>query len=192
MTEISDDERRDFYRIKDTVGLTYTICLSDEDIPDEESFAAEIPDEFQLITHLSNIDLNGSSLLHNIQDVSPDVSRYLKIINSKIEALARYIITMGLTDEITTQKVTLSAGGLCFVADEAIALESTIRLRMVLYPSCFGILAYAKVVRCERIVNSSQCDIGIEYILINETDRDALVRHVLQLQSNLLRQKSHL
>ncbi|PCJ50013.1 MAG: hypothetical protein COA74_04285 [Gammaproteobacteria bacterium] len=188
MTDTSHDERRDFYRINDTVGLHYTVC--DNDIPDAESFAAEIPNEFQLISHLNGIDMDSSTLLHNIQDISPDVSRYFKIINNKIDALARHIVTLGIDDEIKPQAVTLSAGGVCFVCNEKLALDSFVRVSMVLYPSCSGILAYGKVVRCEAMPDThpQQYDLALEYVLINESDRDSLVRHVLQLQSNYLRQ----
>jgi hypothetical protein len=188
VTDNSHDERRDFYRINDTVGVHFTVC--DSELPNAESFAAEIPNEFQLISHLNSIDMDSSTLLHNIQDTSPDVSRYLKIINAKIEALARHIVTIGIDDEIKPQAVTLSAGGVCFVSNEKFELASYIRLSMVLYPSCSGILTYGKVVRSNSMPDTvpQQYDIALEYILITENDRDALVRHVLQLQSNYLRQ----
>ena len=188
MTDASHDDRRDFYRINDTVGLNYTVC--DQDIPDADSFAAEIPNEFQLISHLNAIDMDSSTLLHNIQDISPDVSRYLKIINNKIESLARHIVTIGIDDEIKPQAVTLSAGGICFISNEKVALDSSMRVSMVLYPSCSGILTYGKVIRCKAMADThpQQYDLALEYTLINESDRDALVRHVLQLQSNYLRQ----
>lgn len=191
MTEISADERRDFYRINDTVGLTYTVCAGESDIPTEDEFIAEAPDEFQLINHLSRIDMDSSTLLHTIQDVSPDIARYLKIINSKIDALSRHVVSLGLTDEVQSQNVTLSAGGLSLTTSEAIDLGKTVRTRMILYPSCSGILTYGEVVRCDAIPNSEppQFDTAIEYTLINETDRDALVKHVLQLQSNILRKR---
>ncbi|MFT5520319.1 MAG: hypothetical protein ACI9IA_000910 [Enterobacterales bacterium] len=187
MTDNSHDERRDFYRINDTVGIHYTLC--DGELPDTDTFAAEIPNEFQLISHLNSIDMDSSTLLHNIQDTLPDVSRYLKIINGKIEALARHIVTIGIVDDIKPQAVTLSAGGVCFVSNEKIALESNIRFSMVLYPSCSGILTYGKVVRCNPMPDTvpEQYDVALEYVLITENDRDALVRHVLQLQSNYLR-----
>jgi hypothetical protein len=188
VTDTSHDERRDFYRINDTVGVHYTVC--DAELPDADSFAAEIPNEFQLISHLNSIDMDSSIILHNIQDTSPDISRYLKIINAKIEALARHIVTIGIDDEIKPQAVTLSAGGVCFVSNDKYALESNIRFSMVLYPSCSGVLTYGKVVRCNPMPDTipQQYDVAIEYVLITENDRDALVRHVLQLQSNYLRQ----
>ena len=188
MIDSSHDERRDFYRIQDTVGLSYIHCV-DDDVPTEESFVTEIPDEFQLITHLSNLDMDSSTLLHSIKDVSPDISRYLKIINSKIEALARHVVTLGLDDNIKSQPVILSAGGISIITTESISIDAKLRLNMVLYPSCSGILTYGKVVRCEKNADSETpaYEVALEYILINESDRDALVRHVLQLQSNYLR-----
>ena len=188
MTDSSHDERRDFYRINDTVGLSYTHCGSD-DVPTAEYFATEIPDEFQLITHLSNLDIDSSTLLHNIQDVSPDISRYLKIINSKIDALARHVVRLGMDDNIKPQSVILSAGGVSITTSESISMDAILRVNMILYPSCNGILTYGKVVRCDKIpdTDTPAFDVALEYVLINESDRDALVRHVLQLQSNYLR-----
>jgi len=185
------DERRGYYRINDTVGLVYTVCQTDNEIPTEEEFIAEVPDEFQLINHLSRIDMESSSLLHSIHETSPEISRYIKIINAKIEAIARQVVSIGLTDEIQSYNVTLSAGGISFLSPEKIELDKTIRSQMILYPSCSGILTYGKVVRCNPVVEHSteQFDIALEYSHITETDRDALVRHVLQLQSNQLRQK---
>jgi len=191
VTNNAADDRRDFYRINDTVGLIYTVCNSENDIPSEDEFIDEVPDEFQLISHLSKIDIESSTLLHSINEVSPDVYRYLKIINSKIEAIARQVVSIGLTNEIQPYKVTLSAGGVSVETTEKIAMGKTLRAQMILYPSCSGILTYGEVVRCDRIANNDKelFDIAIEYTLITETDRDTLVRHVLQLQSNQLRQK---
>ncbi len=75
MTEISEDERRDYYRINDTVGLTYTVCTGEGEVPTADEFIAEAPDEFQLINHLSRIDMDSSTLLHSIQDVNQDIAR---------------------------------------------------------------------------------------------------------------------
>ena len=191
MNEISNDERRDYYRINDTVGFSCSICKSEKEIPTLEEFLAEIPDEFQLINYLNRIDIDNASLLHTIQEVSPDISRYLKIINAKIDALSRHMVTVGSMEEIKFEKITLSAGGLSLINDENIALGTILRTRMVLYPSCSGILTYGKVVRSFAIPNTepAQYDTALQYVLIKESDRDVLVRHVLQLQSNQLRQK---
>jgi len=181
------DERRDFYRINDTVGLSYEQC-SEFELPSKEEFANQSPDEFQLINHLSRLDLDNSSLLHSIQDDSPDIARYFKLINSKIEAIAKQIVSVGLTDEVTPTEVTLSAGGLSFVSTEQYQLGNLIKTRMILYPSNSVISSYGVVVR--SVASEQGFDTAVEYRLINESDRDALVRHVLHLQSNSLRKHS--
>ncbi len=191
VTDISNDERRDYYRISDTVGFTCAICKNENEIPSMAEFIAEIPDEFQLINQLSRIDMESSALLHTIQETSPDISRYLRILNSKVEAIARHIVSFGLTDEIKLEKVTLSAGGLSLITNEVVALGCVLRKIMILYPCCSVILTYGKFVGCRAIPDTTppQFDTALEYILINESDRDVLVRHALQLQSNQLRQK---
>lgn len=191
MTNLLNDEKRNYYRIKDNVGLSYTICSEESEFPDHKDFIAEIPGDYHLITEIKQIDHENNNLLRTIEDKHPELSRYLKVMNSKIEILARHLVTKGLTDDIKIQPVCLSAGGLSFTTNETIPLNTVLKLRIVLYPSCSGILTYAKVVRCEAMEKSdpAQYEVAVKYGLIHETDRDSLVRHAMKLQSNLLRQQ---
>ncbi|MEL0035791.1 MAG: PilZ domain-containing protein [Gammaproteobacteria bacterium] len=181
------DERRDYYRINDTVGLRVE-PTTQEQIPAMEDFTEQSADEFRLINHLSRIDLENSTLLHNIQDTNPDIARYLKLINIKIEAIAKQIVAMGLTDEVKPTDITLSAGGISFKGNIPFDKGDLVKLQMILYPSNAVINAYARAVRSQP--QGDVFDNAFEYILITESDRDTLVRHVLQLQSNSLRQRS--
>ena len=186
MTDLLPDERRDFYRIHDQVGLQYQL-VEDQALPSMQSFVAEVPDEFQLVNHLARIDADSSTLLHSISDRAPEVGRYLRILNNKIESIARHIVTHQLDSEIQMQEVTLSAGGIGFHSPLKLSMGDLVRCQMVLYPSCTGILTYGEVVRSVPLKDSDEFDIALEYVRIQESDRDVLVRHVLQLQSNLLR-----
>lgn len=181
------DERRDYYRINDTVGLRVE-PTTQEQIPAMEDFTGQSADEFRLINHLSRIDLENSTLLHNIQDTNPDIARYLKLINIKIEAIAKQIVAMGLTDEVKPTDITLSAGGISYRSNIPFDKGDLVKLQMILYPSNAVINAYARAVRSQS--QGDVFDNAFEYILITESDRDTLVRHVLQLQSNSLRQRS--
>lgn len=181
------DERRDYYRINDTVGLRVE-PTTQEQIPAMEDFTEQSADEFRLINHLSRIDLENSTLLHNIQDTNPDIARYLKLINIKIEAIAKQIVAMGLTDEVKPTDITLSAGGISYNSNIPFDKGDLVKLQMILYPSNAVINAYARAVRSQP--QGDFFDNAFEYILITESDRDTLVRHVLQLQSNSLRQRS--
>jgi len=183
----AEDERRDYYRINDTVGLRVE-PTNQEQIPAMEDFTEQSADEFRLINHLSRIDLENSTLLHNIQDTNPDIARYLKLINIKIEAIAKQIVAMGLTDEVKPTDITLSAGGISYKSNIPYDKGDVVKLQMILYPSNAVIHAYAKAVRSQP--QGDVFDNAFEYILITESDRDTLVRHVLQLQSNSLRQRS--
>ncbi len=181
------DERRDYYRINDVVGLRID-PTSESELPTKEDLAEQTSDEFKLINHLSRIDLENSALLHSIQDTSPDVARYLKLINIKIEAIAKQVVAMGLTDDVKPTEVTLSAGGISLNCDIPFSKGDLVKLQMILYPSNAVITSYARAVRSKPV--DGHFDTAFEYQLITESDRDALVRHVLQLQSNSLRQRA--
>ncbi|MEL0069102.1 MAG: hypothetical protein VW874_12650, partial [Gammaproteobacteria bacterium] len=126
------DERRDYYRINDTVGLRVE-PTTQEQIPAMEDFTEQSADEFRLINHLSRIDLENSTLLHNIQDTNPDIARYLKLINIKIEAIAKQIVAMGLTDEVKPTDITLSAGGISYRSNIPFDKGDLVKLQMILY-----------------------------------------------------------
>ena len=181
------EERRDYYRIDDTVGLSFE-TVSELELPSQDEFQNSTPDEFQLINQLKSLELENSAILNSIQEQTPEIARYFKLLNAKIDAVAKTIITQGLTDEISTTQVTLSAGGINFISPNMLATDNYVKLRMVLYPSNCVINCYARVVRSE--VTEGGFESAFEYKLITESDRDTLVRHVLQVQSNALRKKS--
>lgn len=183
----SQDERRDYYRIDDTVGLSFE-TVTESELPTHDEFTTTPPDEFQLINQLKALELENSKILHTIQEETPEIARYFKLLNQKIEAIAKTIVTQGLTDEISTQEVTLSAGGINFISENMLATDNYVKLRMILYPSTSVINCYARVIRSE--VTDGGFDTAFEYSLLSESDRDTLVRHVLQVQSNALRKKT--
>ena len=82
----------------------------------------------------------------------------------------------------------MSAGGISFKGNIPFDKGDLVKLQMILYPSNAVINAYARAVRSQP--QGDVFDNAFEYILITESDRDTLVRHVLQLQSNSLRQRS--
>ena len=63
---------------------------------------------------------------------------------------------------------------------------------MILHPSIIGILSMAHVVYCERLAEmagSYPWQIAVEYSHIREADRDLLVSHIMNRETELLRRQ---
>jgi c-di-GMP-binding flagellar brake protein YcgR len=130
-------------------------------------------------------------LLHKIQVESPDIARYLKALDQKIELLGRTLLAAesNLVEQ-HAHPVNLSASGMAFKSKDAVKPGITLELRLLLYPSLAGILAYGTVVDCvalEEADNGFTHCIRVNFTHLRESDRDLLIRHVVQRQTDQLR-----
>jgi len=186
-------ERRHFYRIDNEVGFHFEILGDDSILPTYEQFLNETPVNARIFSELEKIELETLSALRNIQSSHKDLFLYLKGINRKINILAANISALSSENEFQIENITLSAGGISFYHHEPIKRDEYLRLSLMLYPSCHEILCYARVMSIASEGNKNQVPnpycISVEYVLIREADRDALVKHVLAIQSDFLRAK---
>jgi hypothetical protein len=90
--------------------------------------------------------------------------------------------------------VTLSGGGICFGVDREYPQNALLELRIVLLPSMVGILSVGKVVSCQQAfpaLSASPWNMAVEYRDIREADRDLLVKHVMNRQTEELRRQRY-
>ena len=91
------------------------------------------------------------------------------------------------------REVNLSASGLAFNNKEAISVGTVLELRMLLTSCLAVIIAYARVVQIKDISKDNPehpFEICVEYINMNEDDRELLIKHVIKKQMQQLREKN--
>lgn len=185
------DERREFFRIDDSIQVSYNVV-------DAETVPVDIDERmqherFSVMTRLQAISQQLSAAFHRIEQRDPDVADYLKALDEKINVLGQSF----LADEQellgqAPRSVNLSAGGLAMDAPEALAVGDRVEIKLLLLPSYTGVLAYGEVVGVEP---AEQPDDGypyhvrINFTLIRGSDQDALIRHILRRQGEMLRQR---
>ncbi len=188
----NDEERRRFFRIDDLVHLSYRVVASD-DLPDTfEQLEHSVADSFSVVPNLNALSQQMAPCLHKIEQSDPDVASYLRSIDQKIEMLGRAISAKdsGITDQ-PARPVNLSAGGLAVRAAEAVEEGATLEIKMLLLPSFTGILTYGSVVACEPMDDDEEyayC-LRVDFSHMRDVDRDALIRHLLRRQADLLRKR---
>lgn len=177
------DDKRDFYRIQDTLVLDY------RSIPGPEADAGfdQRSPLYGLLSDLHRLDYESQHLLRQIAERDRALANYLKIINKRIDLIGKAVSLQAADEAATPADVTLSEGGIAFVAQESIEPGSWLSLRLVLQPTPLGLILPARVVRCERLEDSSGWIVAASFETLDDQQRQMLARHILQKQAQNIR-----
>ncbi|WP_152224557.1 PilZ domain-containing protein [Pseudomonas sp. SCB32] len=174
------DDRREYYRIEDTLALEFRPLREDEiqsgEVLQDDSAL------FNLLSDLHLTDFESQHLLRHINERDRPLASYLKVINKRIDLIAQ-ALTQSLLREIgPARQVTLSEGGIDFRDDQPLALGQGLALKIVLLPQGLGLLLRAKVTHCQQHPEGSY-EIGTEFETLSDAQRQLLARHILQRQA---------
>lgn len=188
-------ERRRYFRIKDEILLFYK-QLDSDDIPADGSFKEKTVDSFSLTAALSHLSEDTRVQLKLLDKNYPDVAGYLKILDRKINMIAQAVLLNDSTMEgQSSREVDLSASGLAFASEKAIKPESVLELKMILPPSLMVIITYGKVVHCRYNAESENeqfpYSIGVDFLSLDENDRELLIRHIVKRQMVQLKKRNN-
>lgn len=190
---INQDERRQFFRIDDSLSLSYRQIPFDRLAASIECLENEIDSDFTVVSSLAAVSQEMTGTLNKIESSRPEIAAYLKSLNRKIDILGRAL--MAQTTELLNQPaqaVNLSATGISFQVTEFIQPGSTLELKLLLTPSYAGILSFVEVIGCDPAASGpEQPDPGYNlrtaFVHIRERDRDVLIQHVIQRQGAQIR-----
>lgn len=185
-----EQDRRNYFRIDDEISLVYQVIPESAAIPNEDELEAYYDFRFSLLSHLNELDSRVESKLNEIRKNDPNVAEYLKTINQKFELLAKLMIFQDTPPEQHTQQVNLSAGGLAFKAHESIDKGAMLEIKFVLYPSLIGVMVFGRVVNCRENDedDAGKYIVAIEFESIKESDREMIIRHILNKQVEQIRE----
>ena len=185
------EERRQYCRIDDDVILRYRL-ISEQELPvDIGTLDTGLPNRFTLTATFAATSQQMELLLHGIQEQSVEVASYLRLLDRKLELVARTFLMQEIdVHKEPTCSINLSAGGIRFHAEVPIKTDALLEVELILLPSYTGILTYGQAVYC-RHEPGEQPDlpyrIGVEFCRLREKDRDLIVKHVLTRESHLRR-----
>jgi hypothetical protein len=186
-----NDERREYFRIRDQVTLDYRVITAAEMEYMLLRIRDEVPDRFTAAASFASTSRQMKHLLQNLAGSSPDLALCLQALDKKLNLLAQLLVTETMDGAgASVREVSLSAGGLAFNAEREHRYGELLETRLVLFPSLMGILAVAKVVSCERrgdVNGGMPWRMAVEFEYIRESDRDLLVKHLLTRQAEMLR-----
>lgn len=174
------DDRREYYRIEDTLALEFRPLREDE-IQSQEVLQDDSA-LFNLLSDLHLTDFESQHLLRHINERDRPLASYLKVINKRIDLIAQ-ALTQSLLREIgPARPVTLSEGGIDFRDHQPLAVGLGLALKIVLLPQGLGLLLRAKVTHCQQEADG-RYEIGTEFETLSDAQRQLLARHILQRQA---------
>ena len=174
------DDRREYYRIEDTIALDFSL-LSRAEAHASDPLHDNSP-LFNLLSELHLMDFESQHLLRHISERDRTLANYLKVMNKRIDLLGQAVAQSLLRDIGAPRKVSISEGGISFNHGQAIPSGSHLAIKMVLMPQALGLLLRAKVVHCQAR-QDGQFEIGTEFEALTDAQRQLLARHILQKQA---------
>lgn len=189
------EEKRRYFRVNDTINLLYKVI--DKKNTDAASHVSnDVLGNCSLTSALDVLTEEARMLSPRLERRDPEMFEYLKIIDTKINLIAQALsIQSGQFSEHDTREVSLSATGLAFSNEKAIAVGELMELRMLLTSCMAVIVAYANVVQCKDISRDSPdrpFAICVEYVNLKEEDQELLIKHVVKKQLQQLRDKNEM
>lgn len=190
MAEAGD--RRRFFRINDEVDLYY------RKIARQEATGASHIDENVLTSEalpqiMDAVEQDMSDLLKRIEmTTQPDVARYLKLLNYKVDMLAECLWRQNdLVREKNSCHVNLSASGLAFGSEHALSEGDYLELKILLPASRALVTTCCRVIQCRQNPSTDQrypYVVSVDYLNMKEDDRELLIKHVIKRQLTQIRE----
>ncbi|MCX7080550.1 MAG: PilZ domain-containing protein [Pseudomonas sp.] len=180
MSTLDEEDRREYYRIEDTIALEIR-PLSAHEVAGQEVLQDESP-LFNLLSELHLSEFESQHLLRQISERDRTMAAYLKVLNKRIDLLGQVVAQTVLDKFDEPQHVVLSEGGIEFEHHLAHPHGSHLAIKLLLMPQALGLLLRAKVTHCEP-EGFGTFKIGTEFESLTDTQRQLLARYILQKQA---------
>ncbi len=182
---MTEDERRRYFRINETVGIAYQLL----DTEKEDHPLGNMPDVLELV---SKQDKQIERLLLEVEEEHPKVAELITVFNQKLErVVSQLMLESQLVDRIAqrVKEANISACGIAFSTDEAIDLGACLTLELTLYPSDKAIQTKAIVVGCEPAPEGDLWFWRLDFFNMSEKAQETLIQHIVQRQSQQIKDR---
>lgn len=182
-------ERRRYFRIADDITLFYKII--DAKAIEAGSHVLQGALEGCSISTAWHILTQEAKIIQSkIELKDPEMGEYFKLLNAKLDLVAQAAIVKEADKQAQkTRNVSLSASGVAFDNETALQLGEYLEVKMILGSVVAVIAVHAKVVCCRQNTDPSKPPflIGLDYVNIQEQDRELLIQYIVQKQKQQIR-----
>ncbi|HGY9625110.1 PilZ domain-containing protein [Pseudomonas juntendi] len=185
MTTLDEEDRREYYRIEDSIALEISPLGAAEAL--ETDLLQDASPLFNLLSELHLADFESQHLMRQLSEKDRTLAAFLRVQNKRLDLLSA-VMAQALLGEIgQPQPVILSEGGIEFAQATPLATGTRVAVKMVLMPRALGLLLRARVTHCDRRPDGHY-EVGSEFIDMTDAQRQLLARYILQRQQQQRRQ----
>ncbi|EKT4522273.1 PilZ domain-containing protein [Pseudomonas putida] len=185
MTTLDEEDRREYYRIEDSIALEISPLGAAEAL--ETDLLQDASPLFNLLSELHLADFESQHLMRQLSEKDRTLAAFLRVQNKRLDLLSA-VMAQALLGEIgQPQPVILSEGGIEFAQATPLATDTRVAVKMVLMPRALGLLLRARVTHCDRRPDGHY-EVGTVFIDMTDAQRQLLARYILQRQQQQRRQ----
>lgn len=185
MSTLDEEERREYYRIEDSVALEINLLADAEKVDPDLIQNSSIL--FDLLSELHISEFESQHLLRQLDERDRVLNGFLKAQSKRIDLLSKVVAQTIMGAIGAPQPVIISEGGLQFRSEAAYPAGTLLQIKMILMPQASGLMVQARVVRCAARAGGG-FEIGSEFTDLPDTQRQLLARHILQRQAQARRE----
>jgi len=191
MDASSQADRREFFRINDTVVIEFHSISTQEAQQLGETLKDPLhsannqeKNQFQTLQNAFN------HLADQINQQNRDVARALRLLDEKISIINHALQRQqNKSEDNQILDANLSGGGIAFMSAEQIDTKNAVELKIQLQPSGAHIHTVAKVISCSKTMDNSDKPyfLRLAFTDMSEIDRSILIKHILNRQAEVIR-----
>lgn len=177
-----------YFSVQHCLSISVIPMEPDFKLPDQEAFEAEIPESFKISNTMVQIDYSNARVLREISD---DINFLVDVINQqakKINLLMAHILMHEEDESNHHQTVSFGGSHISFHSSLPIFKGQFLKLKIYLRDEASAVYCYAKVTQIQS--QDENPLITAEYCLIQNNDRELLIRACIHQQSRQLRDRA--
>lgn len=178
---MDQQERRRFFRIEDSLGVSY------QRISDAEAAQHQAQQHNSQLQALDGFESRIRSLIEASRIQTPIVAELADLLNKKLNLLINQLEIdekLLMHTPIKLHDVNISACGMAFQLDEAVPEGDRLLIELQLLPDDTRMQIVARSVACIQKDNGYQ--IRLEFHDMAVDDQELLIQHIVRRQSRLL------
>ncbi|MCM2679937.1 PilZ domain-containing protein [Echinimonas agarilytica] len=180
-------DNNEYFSVNYQCSVNVQRLTESESVPDEVTFASEIPAPFLVSSEAAHIDSAALRSLRNIGEYSQDLAEYLKMQSRKIDVIMGYVLSLQDDASERFQTTSISGSAITYTSTKALNVGDHARLKIFLPEESVAIYAYAQVKAVE--MQNDLYTISLDLIRMRETDQEHLIRATLHIQTRQLKER---
>jgi len=183
--------RRQAFRVNNALILDYEV-LSEEEMQARIQAARHGAAQGGVSGMLLQMDNRIRDRITRLRQRVPEAAAVVEALNEKLNALINMLPMIQSPgqrlDDQAWRDGNVSAAGIAFMNEEALAGGTCLYVRVMLAPSYYFVEGFARVVRCEPHEDGRfRHRVAVHFEMISDEQRELLVRYTMNREAQLLR-----